>query len=271
MIKWLIACSALIVGPAWGQGFALRSDHLVVEEQRHWEVWDFPLGTIDIVEGVVQPNFVRKNIDATQDILTHLRRADDSASLQDAFLAASNQRDITNLLDRGPGSETTYWEPRVGSDSRDWWFQLDLGRLISADRIVLQFADEEIGDPFLQFVVLTSDGGESIKGVLGFKQAFRTQKNNKTQRVFEIDLEPAGADLDNVFTGDMIRYVQVLITESDTTRAAQITAERYAESSVVWSAPVPTRPIYDDGCPLPAFTMISAPRRSSTVLGGHGS
>ena len=179
-IKWL-AISTLCASMAWGQGFSVQGNKLTVETQRHWEAWDFPAGTVEISAGKVQPNFVRKNIDATQDILTHLHRLDDKANLQDAFEAGANRRDVANLIDRGPGSETTYWEPRAGDSRRDWWFQLDLGRLVAADRIVLKFPEEEIGDPFLQFAVLTSDGEESIKGVLGFNQVFHTQNSEEQQ------------------------------------------------------------------------------------------
>ena len=74
-IKWL-AISTLCASMAWGQGFSVQGNKLRVETQRHWETWDFPDGTVEISAGKVQPNFVRKNIDATQDILTHLHRLD---------------------------------------------------------------------------------------------------------------------------------------------------------------------------------------------------
>ena len=92
---------------------------------------------------------------------------------------------------------------------------------------MLKFPEEEIGDPFLQFAVLTSDGDEGIKGVLGFKQVFRTQKNNKNQRIFAIDLEPTRVDREGDFSGDMIRYIQVIITESDTSRAERVDETLY--------------------------------------------
>ena len=124
--------------------------------------------------------------------------------------------------------ESTYWEPGIGSSLGEWWFQVDLGRLVSARRIVLKFVGEGEGDPFLQFAVLTSDGSERLKGVYGFHRAFQTKHDNKEQRVFEIELQPTRTNGDRDFTGDMVRIVQVVVTASYGERGAQVTAEEHS-------------------------------------------
>ena len=108
-----------------------------------------------------------------------------------------------------------------------------MGRLINATRVGLQFVPEGQGDPFLQFAVLTADNadqGNKIAGKVPMHLVYRTPSDNKNQREFEFDLNRGelinptpGVD----FAGDMVRFVQVVITESDGTRAVEVSAEEY--------------------------------------------
>ena len=194
-MKLPVAAAVLCMGmgPAWGQTAVIRDNQLLVDRQSHWEEWQFPPGTVEVEAGGVRPHYVKKNIDATGDIVFHLKRnppgGKDAAevTLLDAIDAGVNKADVANLFD---DDESTFWEPEIGSSLEEWWFQVDLGRLVSARRIVLKFAGEGEGDPFLQFVVLTSDGSERLKGVYGFNRVFQTRHDNKGQRVFEIELQP---------------------------------------------------------------------------------
>ena len=225
------AIGTLGMGSAWGQTAVIRGNQLLVDRQSHWEEWQFPPGTVEVEEGGVRPHYVNKNIDATADIVFHLKRnppgGKDPAevTLLDAIDAGVNKGDVANLFD---DDESTYWEPEIGSSLTEWWFQVDLGRLVSARRIVLKFVGEGEGDPFLQFVVLTSDGSERLKGVYGFHRAFQTRHDNKGQRVFEIELQPTRTNGDGDFTGDMVRIVQVVVTASDGERGAEVTAEEHS-------------------------------------------
>ncbi len=220
----------------WGlvgaQNHALRSDHVVVNTQRHWSNWAFVEGTLAIsASGELAPAFVPKDHNAVTDIGQHLRRIADDATILDAIEAGSNEAAVANLFD---GDETTYWEPDPDSPLRDWWFQVDMGRLINATRVGLQFAPEGQGDPFLQFAVLTADNadqGNKIAGKVPMHLVYRTPSDNKNQREFEFDLKRGelinpvpGVD----FQGDMVRLVQVVVTESDGARAVEVSAEEYA-------------------------------------------
>ena len=157
----------------WGlveaQNHALRSDYVVVNTQRHWSNWAFVEGTLDIsASGEIAPAFVPKDHDAVTDIVQHLRRiaADpDNTTILDAIEAGSNKAAVANLFD---GDETTYWEPDPDSPLRDWWFQVDMGRLINATRIGLQFAPAGQGDPF--FAVRSVDGRQRRSGQQGGRQ-----------------------------------------------------------------------------------------------------
>lgn len=222
-------------GLAGAQNHALRSDHVVVNTQRHWSNWAFVEGTLAIsASGTVVPAFVPKDHNAVTDIVQHLRRVasdPDNATILDAVEAGSNKAAVANLFD---GDETTYWEPDPDSPLRDWWFQIDMGRLINATRVGLQFVPAGQGDPFLQFAVLTADNadqGNKVAGKVPMHLVYRTPSDNKNQRAFEFDLNrgelinPApGVD----FAGDMVRLVQVVVTESDGARAVEVSAEAYA-------------------------------------------
>ena len=232
MLRWALVALFLWSGAVWAQGYAIRGDHLAVDSQAHWQAWNFASGTVEISpQGAVQPHFVAKNTNAVEDIVFHLKRnppggkSADDVSLLDAIVAGTNGADVINVLD---GDESTYWEPEANRSQSDWWFQVDLGRLVSAKRIALKFVAAGTGDPFLQFAVLTSDGDLTSSKDVKFNQAFRTLKDNKNERLFEIELEPSRLNDDAAFDNDMIRFVQVVITESDSTRAALVTDAEYA-------------------------------------------
>jgi len=219
----------------WGlvgaQNHALRSDHVVVNTQRHWGNWAFVEGILNIsATGEVVPAFVPKDHNAVTDIVQHLQRLADNATILDAVEAGTNKAAVANLFD---GDETTYWEPDPDSPLRDWWIQVDMGRLINATRLGLQFVPEGQGDPFLQFAVLTADNadqGNKIAGKVPMHLVYRTPSDNKNQREFEFDLNRGelinptpGVD----FAGDMVRFVQVVVTESDGARAVEVSADEY--------------------------------------------
>ena len=218
----------------WGQNHSLGANQVAVNTQSHWSHWVFVSGTLDIdPSGEVRPAFVPKDHNAVTDIFEHLLRSagkPESATILDAIEAGSNEEDIPNLFD---GDETTYWEPDPDSPLQDWWFQVDMGRLINATRIGLKFVPEGQGDPFLQFVVLTADNadkGAQIAGIVPTKQVFRTPSDNKSQRLFVVDLE--GGELVHMvpgrdFEGDMVRFVQVVVTESNGMRGQEVSEGEY--------------------------------------------
>ncbi|MCC7265382.1 MAG: hypothetical protein IT369_22995 [Candidatus Latescibacteria bacterium] len=238
MSRWTRIVLAVLWGwsahSAWAQDHSIRNNQVVVNTSGHWSEWNFAAGSIEISPaGEVRPHFVAKKIDATRDIMTQLRRYPPegkdakSVTLLDAVEAGANEAGVRNLFD---GDEHTYWEPDAARPLQDWWFQVDLGRIVNATRIVLKFVPEAEGDPFLQFAVLTSDGEPAFlsgKG-LTFDRVFRTTKGNKNERQIEIELEPTALTGDQDFVGDMVRFVQIAIIASDAGRGAEVSPEQYA-------------------------------------------
>lgn len=250
-------------GHAQGGGYRLTADQLVIDRAAHWRAWEFPVGTLAIdPSGAVTPFALRRNIDATKDIVHFLRlhppealardKAAEDIELADAIEAGSNAPDVLNVLD---GDLATYWEPALVADASElgahWWFTIDLGRLVIAKRIVLKFVEEGLGDPFLQYDVLVSDGEVPEKFIASeepeFDVVWRTLKPNKTERRLEIVLgertaaeeqelsdQPLNAPPTSAvsaaqkeFAGTGVRLVQVVVRGSDFDRGFEVSQPEY--------------------------------------------
>ena len=181
----------LILGDAaWGQeGFSIEDDAAIIESEDHWARWQSVAKTIQITEEGVKPAFIRKStkleVDGVEQVVPGINAVLNASEFGGGIWdAGSNRLSAENLMD---GRMDTYWEPDTSTPLRDWWVQIDLGRAVSANKIVLKFVGEDLGDPFLQFKVLTSQG-ETIIGPLVYRKRFSTNKPIKNERVFEVDL-----------------------------------------------------------------------------------
>ena len=263
----LFAGSAIVLGhllPAGveaQEGYSILENQVVVNSQSHWENWEFAEGTLEISpSGELRPQHWRRRTNAVLDIVDHLRwnppqelaRTDPAElSLLDVIQGVSNREDVVNVFD---GDLTTYWEPEIPSGDFDlatqWWFTIDLGRIVLADRVVLKFVEEGLGDPFLLFDVLVSNGQAPgtapASKSLDFRPVIQTLRPNKSQRVFEADLsssdppvvaagttaqaasllaqvEGTGTDAEK----RSVRFVQVAVHGSDLDRGQEIGEEEY--------------------------------------------
>ena len=262
-----IAAAVLLTGTAQlvaqDSGYRLAGSEIVIDGLRHWQNWQFPVGTLELAQsGEVRPSFLRRNVNAVEDIVDFLRlhppdgldKDEEDIVLLDAIEAGSNARGVLNVLD---GEMDTYWEPdppeseiELGSQ---WWFTVDLGRLVIARRIVLKFVEEDMGDPFLQFDVLISDGEVPVRFSRSdqpeFYTVWRTLKPNKDERVLEISFErtqdtgarelsdeplestPTAAIVasQKEFPGTGVRFVQVVVRASDFARGRQVSEAEYGQ------------------------------------------
>jgi hypothetical protein len=221
---------------AQGHTIDLDRHEVTMEGRSHFESWARPEGTITIAaDGAVQPRKLRRHTNAVLDIVEFLRarppgdlakKAKADIVLLDAIEAGSNREDVVNVFD---GLADTYWEPDVFEEDLDlsvkWWFSVDLGRTVVANRIVLKFAPEGEGDPFLLFDVLTSDGQKPIAGLAGddleYLPVLKTLTPNTTQREFEIDLTNNGAE----GREQLVRFVQVIVKGSAADRGREVENE----------------------------------------------
>ncbi len=238
-----IACSGmaplgLTEVSAQGAGHRVSGSQVTISGRSQWQNWEFPRGTLVVSPtGEVQAQRIEKTTNAVFDIVDFLRFNPPASLggidpeeivLADAIKGGSNVEDVVNVLD---GDMSTYWEPaepRSDSDlASQWWFVVDLGRVALVKELVVRFAEEGEGDPFLLFEVLVSDGLKPARlqgsDTPAFTTVLRTLKENKSQRVFTIDLtnrQPA-------IEAAPVRFVQILVTGSDGVLGAEITQAEY--------------------------------------------
>jgi len=106
-----------------GQGYSIRDRRVIVDRAEEWRNWSFPPDVVEITgEGPVHPRRIRRDIDAVADI----------AAFGGGILAVgSRPEDAVCVLD---GDPETFWEPDLENPIGNWWIEIDLGRLVSADR-----------------------------------------------------------------------------------------------------------------------------------------
>ena len=214
----------------------------------------------------VRPRSWRLNTNALHDILPFLRehppeylagKAPGEIELLDAIAAGSNREDVPNVLD---GDPETYWEPEPPAENSDvdatWWFSIDLGRVVVAERIVVTFVGEGMGDPFYLFEVLTSDGLKPISAIAGqsldYLPVLRVTEPNTSRRRFEIDFSGVPDETREI----VVRSIQFVARGSRLDRGSEITAaehERLLQESPEDAGAVDFIKILNDGRELPVL------------------
>ena len=217
----ILVCALLLAAPAWPQGYRLAADRVAVDE-RDWAQWEVAAGTVQFGPQGVRPHLIREQINAALDAPNF---ASDDGVPGGVRAAGVNAAEAGQVID---GQAQTFWEPDLDAPLRDWWVEIDLGRLVWAHQIVVKFAPEGLGDPFLQFKVLTSNGlpAFSQSKALRFAPAGRSEGLNKTQRVFEFELKPS-QEADAGFVGDMFQFVQIVATASARGQGHEVSEARW--------------------------------------------
>lgn len=217
----LVACALLVAASAWPQGYRLAADRVAVDES-DWAQWEVAAGTVQFGPEGVRPHSIREQINAVLDAPNFVSAEGVPGGVR---AAGVNSAEAAQIID---GQEQTFWEPDLDAPLRDWWVEIDLGRLVWAHKIVVKFAPEGLGDPFLQFKVLTSNGlpAFSQSKALRFAPAGRSEGLNKTQRVFEFDLKPS-QEADAEFVGDMFQFVQIVATASARGQGHEVSEARW--------------------------------------------
>ena len=216
----IVISTLLTAAAAWGQAYQLDDNGLNVAAE-HWPAWNFPAGSLDFSAEGVRPAFVREQVNAALDA-SAFTYADGQGGIRSA---GTNLAGAANILD---GREDTFWEPDLADALDQWWVEIDLGRLVWAQKVVVKFAAEGAGDPFLQFKVLTANGDPAFLQSESFNYlpAGHSEGLNKSQRVYEFELQPTRT-VDPGLTGRLIQFLQVVATASDLGRAEQISAARW--------------------------------------------
>jgi hypothetical protein len=221
-----------LVQAAAQQGHVVRGNQVLVNQASHWQAWAGAASLVRISEqDGVTPLLVRKGINAALDAPQFSLTGDGGP------VVGSTPATRLNVID---GDPNTSWGPDPRSPLSDWWVDLHLGRLVVVQKIVIRFADEGEGDPFLQFKVLgwrqpppRSTSKYLLDGtqIPRFWEIGRTSQPSKTQRIFEFVVRPTEGANDD-FVGDPLERIQIVALSSDSTRAQEITSDAYDALSV---------------------------------------
>lgn len=167
----------LLVGSAWGELISFDS-------RASWGTWDLPAGAVEVTpSGRLQLVPVRKGVNAAED-------ADQFGGGIRAV--GSNAGQAPLLMD---GDPATAWHPRDADIHEDWWVEVDLGRLVTADEVRIQLAPD--APPLEFFRVLISNGEPSftnalvpIEGSLVYGKSQRYGFNTAHELAIPLDHEP---------------------------------------------------------------------------------
>ena len=248
--KWLIntvgaaGLAAILYASTEAQQPAIEftDTGILANDIRHWRHWIYqnnfvsslsvPIdssGLFDIATGIKPRYFPGKKnyvLDRAQFSYVDNVRFD-GQEVRGQITALSNPHLATNA---GDGDPTTFWEPDATHFSpeglRHWQIEIDLGRTVWADSIVVIFpppsALKEPGDPFKLFVIEVSMGQSETSftrtGAFLFATVGRATPEGG-QRRYVFPLEPLGKadfDLDNHpdMPGTFMHLVRLTVFDS---------------------------------------------------------
>ena len=147
---------------------AIDAQRISFRTQADWETWKIPTGAAEVSRlGIVRPVEVRKNINALSD-----------AGLFGGGLRGAGSNAVAAAL-TFDGDVATGWAPSPQRGDEGGWLEIDLGRLVTAERVTLEFSAQ--APPFEFFRVLLSSGEPGFTNALvpiagsvvfGFSQSF---------------------------------------------------------------------------------------------------
>ena len=209
----------------------MRGNQVLVNRASHWQVWQGAASLVEIDANGIKPILVRKDVNAALDAgKFFVNTADDETP--GGVSVGSNSREAANVID---GDPTTTWGPDPDSPMGDWWLELNLGRIVVVKKIVIRFAEEGAGDPFLQFRVMgwrnppprsTAKYLLAATDIPRFWEIGRTSRPNKIQRVFEF-LPPTTEVSNEEFIGDPLDRLLIFPTQSDFLVAHEVSQDQY--------------------------------------------
>ena len=256
------------------KGHRVTNNSIVVRTAEHWRNWQLPVHAVDVIpEGGVRPHYSRQRYNILDDQDTYTRPLTDFRrkkrehailNIDSTFTldvkgnvitdrkdnplythfarpgisrVGSNPQAAKNILD---GDPSTYWEPDRNDPLDNWWIEVDLGRVVAVDEILLHFVGEELGDPFLRFRVLIAPDQEVILEDAADVELVRiggTQAPNRDQRVFSFaapnrdqrDLnfpleQPKSAPS---WRGRLVQVIRIVVTDTRAGRGTEVDEEQW--------------------------------------------
>ena len=173
---WVLLLCGMVYKSATGE-------ELRIGTSADWREWQRPGDAIEISRGKAGPRFVRRDIDAVANA------GDFGGGIR---AAGSNSGDAGNLID---GSLSSFWAPDWDDDSENMYVEVDLGRVVSAQRVVLRLRED--GPPLELFQVLLSNGerffdstGLPLPSIVRYSDRVRYSFNQQRELAIEYGLKP---------------------------------------------------------------------------------
>ncbi len=192
---------------------ASSADELRLESKVDWDSWTFPRSVLAQHEdGSISLRRVETEINAVADAQQFFHVVKSSREPIPGGVRSSHSAAdaVKNVID---GRADTWWQPDPADGIDDWWFGVDLGRMVYATKVCLIFPDTTDAEPFRNFSVYTSNGERYVaaKDVFAFARAGRTILPNE-DRVVEFSLrtlDPGGSVGDHLTTSDTLDFAPV--------------------------------------------------------------
>lgn len=209
------------------EGYRLERAGVVVDRAEEWEAWEKPDGATEVsAEGVVRPRFLRRAIDAMENAGAFDYVGAQGDTIIGGVQAAGSADSTAHLaID---GDPETYWEPDAKDQLSAWYVEIDLGRSVIAQRVVVRFADS--GDPFLKFRVLAADGlrGRTRFRSLNYFRVGQVAFRNKEQREFSFEVRPRRPQPDGM-EGEVVQVVRIEGLDTDGVRGEEVGLEVFGQ------------------------------------------
>ena len=265
ILIFLLGLNLVPPQPAEAQkrGYRIAGNQIIVNSPAHWERWSMPSHAVDILpSGGVHPHFSRSRFNILDDLETYARRLPelkrkkgqtvilniDSTETLDVFgniirdrkknplysylsrigisRVGSNPEAAANILD---GDPNTFWEPDFNDPIEDWWVEVDLGRSLPVDELVLNFVDESLGNPFRQFRIMSAPFQKILNheaNKISFRRKGGTKGSNQDQRVFSFKMNQFKADPN--WIGETVQVIRIIVTDSKFGRSKLISEEEWS-------------------------------------------
>ena len=169
---------------------AVSADEFRIARKADWDTWTFPRSAVARYEdGSIGLQRIEKAINAVADAheFKHVVKSSKEPVPGGIRFVGSGTETVENILD---GRADTWWQPDQNDSLEDWWFGVDLGRMVYATKIRLIFPDTTDARPFRNFSVFINNGERYVaaKDVFSFSRVGRTILPNQ-ERVVEFSLQ----------------------------------------------------------------------------------
>ncbi|MBQ35890.1 MAG: hypothetical protein CME04_05825, partial [Gemmatimonadaceae bacterium] len=125
--RWVLVAIAAASTPSLADVFQF-------ETRTDWETWSFPPGVfVQGDDGSITLNRTSREINASANAREFLHAVKSTRDLVPGGVRVFSAAEMAdNLIDQDPA---TWWQPSADDVLRDWWIEVDLGRMVYATKI----------------------------------------------------------------------------------------------------------------------------------------